>query len=535
MDSVWKCRSTIATRRLMLAFLAALLTCPAIAQRTHSTSSTPQYDFAAVRAYINKTIAEKQLPSVSVALAKNGKIIWEEAFGWADREKMIPATPDTVYALASLTKPYTSTGVMELVEQHKIDLDHPINEYLGPAPLTAIVGDASGATVRRVLCHTSGLPIHSVNLLGNGDQVPPMADTIRRYGTLVSPPGQYFDYSNLGYGALGYMTSLVSQLGWKDYMRDKVFLPLGLFHTSVGIGPGLEAYAVARYDNGNRRLPAFAADTPGASTIWSSAHDVVRFGMFQLKEHLPDQRAILTDATLDLMKEPATGGVPSAGTMLGRKSYGLGWFIEPDDHGYMVLSHEGAGLGATTTLEIFPTEDLAIVVLINQGIVEDVLVDIVQHVAAGILPKYAAALKAVAPAPPQSASPNSEAQLPLLAELLGTWTGTARTWQGSVSLTVKIQPDGDVHIRLGDQLETLLTTVPPFIKEHRLVGMFTGTMPTPDVKNYADKVGLTLSLRDGRLIGEALAFNTMDFDPYAGKPEFTISFYVELTKKSPAQ
>jgi CubicO group peptidase (beta-lactamase class C family) len=60
---------------------------------------------------------------------------------------MIPATPGTVYALASLTKPYTSTGVMELVEQRKIDLDRPINENLGSAPLTAIVGDASGATV----------------------------------------------------------------------------------------------------------------------------------------------------------------------------------------------------------------------------------------------------------------------------------------------------------------------------------------------------------------------------------------------------
>ena len=191
MDSVWKCRSTIAAGRLMPAFLATLLTCPAIAQRTHSTSSTAQDNFAAVRAYINKTITEKQLPSVSVAVAKDGKIIWEEAFGWADREKMIPATPGTVYALASLTKPYTSTGVMELVEQRKIDLDRPINEYLGSAPLTAIVGDASGATVRRVLCHTSGLPIHSVNLLGNGDQVPPKADTIRRYGTLVNPPGQY--------------------------------------------------------------------------------------------------------------------------------------------------------------------------------------------------------------------------------------------------------------------------------------------------------------------------------------------------------
>ena len=513
---------------------SALLVPAAMAQRTDSTSPTPHYDFSPVRAYIQKTIGDKQLPSVSVAVAKNGKIIWEQAFGWADREKMIPATPDTIYALASLTKPYTSTGVMELVEQHKIDLDHPINEYLGSAPLTAITGDASGATVRRVLSHTSGLPIHSANLFGSGDQIPPIADTIRRYGVLVNPPGQYFNYSNLGYGAIGYMSSLVSQLDWKDYMRDKVFLPLGLLHTSVGIGPGLDAFAAARYDNGNHRLPPFAADTPGASTIWSSAHDVVRFGMFQLKDHLADQQRIVSEATLDLMKTPATGGVPSAGTMLGRKSYGLGWFIDPDDHGYTVLSHEGAGLGATTTLELFPADDLAIVVLINQGIVEDTLIDIVQHVAAGILPKYAAALNAGPPVPGQSAS-SPEKQLPLLAELVGTWTGTARTWQGSVPLTLTIQPDGDVHVRLGEQLETLLTTVPPFIKEHRLVGMFTGTMPTPDVKNYADKVGLTLSLRDGRLIGEALAFNTQDFDPYAGKPEFTVSSYVELVRTNPVK
>src|SRR6266852_2697091 len=291
-----------AAHQMTLLCFSALLVPAVMGQRTDSTSPTPHYDFSPVRAYVQKTIADKQLPSVSVAVAKNGKIIWEEAFGWADREKMIPATPGTVYAHASLTKPYTSTGVLELVEQHKIELDHPINEYLGSTPLTAIVGDASGATVRRVLCHTSGLPIHSVNLFAGGDQVPPMADTIRRYGALVNPPGQYFNYSNLGYGALGHMTALVSQLDWKEYMRDKVFLPLGLLNTIVGIGPGLAAYAAARYDNGSHRLPPFAADTPGASTIWSSAHDVVRFGMFQLKDHLPDQRAILTDATLDLMK-----------------------------------------------------------------------------------------------------------------------------------------------------------------------------------------------------------------------------------------
>lgn len=518
------------TTPLMIAICFSLwfaLLAVAQEKRTGSSVVTP-YDFSPVRAYIQKTLADKQLPSVSVAVAKNGKILWEESFGWADREKMIAATPNTMYALASLTKPYTATGVMELVEQKKVDLDQPINQYLGSTSITAIVGDVSGATVRRVLCHTSGLPIHSANLFGNGEQIAPMADTIRRYGVLVNPPGQYFNYSNLGYGALGYMTSVVAQVDWKDYMRDRVFLPLGLLHTSVGVGPGLEAYAAARYDTQNRRLPAFAADTPGASAIWASAHDVVRFGMFQLKDHLSDQQRILSDTTLDSMKQPTTGGVPSAGTVLGQKSYGLGWFVEPEDHGYTVLSHEGATLGATTTLEIFPSEDVAIAVLINQGVVEDTLVDITQHVAAALLPKYAAALKS--PATAQQAPSNSGTQPSLLAQLEGVWTGTARTWQGSVPLTLTIHADGDVHVKLGNQLDTLLTTVPPFLQQRRLVGMFTGTMPTPDVKNYADKVGLTLSLRNDRLVGEALAFNDMDFDPYAGKPNVTISSYVELSK-----
>src|SRR5215470_4106305 len=124
-----------AAYQMLLLFFSALFVPAAMAQRTDSTSPTPHYDSSPVRAYIQKTIADKQLPSVSVAVAKNGKIIWEEAFGWADREKMIPATPDTIYALASLTKPYTPTGVLELVDQHKVDLDTPINEYLGSAPI----------------------------------------------------------------------------------------------------------------------------------------------------------------------------------------------------------------------------------------------------------------------------------------------------------------------------------------------------------------------------------------------------------------
>src|SRR5258708_10714090 len=117
-------------------------------------------DFGAVRDLIRARLVEQTLPSLAVAVARNGTILWEEGFGWADRENRVPATEHTMYSLASISKPITATGVMVLKEQGKLDLDRPINEYLGEAKLRAWIGDAADATVRRVANHTSGLPLH---------------------------------------------------------------------------------------------------------------------------------------------------------------------------------------------------------------------------------------------------------------------------------------------------------------------------------------------------------------------------------------
>jgi CubicO group peptidase (beta-lactamase class C family) len=89
------------SRGLAIACLFHFLVSPATTQQATSSSPAPQYDFAPVRTFIRKTISDKQLPSVSVAVAQRGRIIWEEAFGWADREKLIPSTPDTMYALGA--------------------------------------------------------------------------------------------------------------------------------------------------------------------------------------------------------------------------------------------------------------------------------------------------------------------------------------------------------------------------------------------------------------------------------------------------
>src|SRR4051812_24773894 len=116
--------------------------------------------FGAIRASIPAMLAGRKVPSVAIAVAKDGKIIWEPGFGLANKQKEIPATADTLYSLASVTKPLTGTALMTLVHDGKVDLDRPVNDYLGDAKIIARIGNVRAATARRVANHSSGLPTH---------------------------------------------------------------------------------------------------------------------------------------------------------------------------------------------------------------------------------------------------------------------------------------------------------------------------------------------------------------------------------------
>ena len=149
--------------------------------------------FDAVREFIRRQMVETSTPSIAVAVARDGKIIWEEGFGWADREQRIAGDEHTQYSMASISKPFTATGLMMLVQAGKIDLDRPVNDYLGDAKLRARVGDAAQATVRRVASHTSGLPLHyQFFYVDEPYRRPSMDETILRYGNLVTVPGEQF-------------------------------------------------------------------------------------------------------------------------------------------------------------------------------------------------------------------------------------------------------------------------------------------------------------------------------------------------------
>src|SRR5438445_9122849 len=277
-------------RRFMLVFVA-------LDGFAHALLGQSSDQFALVRGAMHRLVDSMGSPSVAVAVAKEGRIVWEDAIGWANREKRIPATASTIYPLASISKPITATGLMVLVERGLVDLDRPINAYLGTAKLTGLAGNADGATVRRVLSHTAGLPLHSQFFYSDrGYAPPPMEETIARYGNLVFPPGQVFEYSNLGYGIISHLIERVSGKPYAEFMRTEVFAPLGLARTSIDIPREVAEFVAGRYDSSGHPIPFFTFDHIGASSVYSSAHDLVRFAMFHLKDRLPDQRAILQDA-----------------------------------------------------------------------------------------------------------------------------------------------------------------------------------------------------------------------------------------------
>ena len=327
--------------------------------------SPPPAGFETTGPAIIKMMRRTGTASVTVAVARDGRIIWEGGFGWADRERKITATPETAYRIASLTKPFTMTGLMTLVEKGLADLDRPVNDYLKGSQLVARAGGSHDATLRHLVYHTSGLPTY-VNIIRDNPsgREPDINESIREYGILVTAPGERYCYSNLGYGIIGHVISRISGRSYSDFMREEVFEPFGMAHTSVLESPVLEKITAVMYDPKGKPIAPYDFDHRGASAILSSARDLVRFGFFHLNKPLPDQARILDERTVARMHEES--GATFTDDPGGAKiDYLLGSFARVDYGGYTLHVATGGMPGATSRLALVPSEGLVTVVLCN--------------------------------------------------------------------------------------------------------------------------------------------------------------------------
>jgi CubicO group peptidase (beta-lactamase class C family) len=465
-------------RRFICACLVVLVSLPAFAADR----------FDQLRDSIRSQMVAQQAPSITVGVAKDGKIIWEESFGWADRERRIPATPNTMYSLASISKTMTGTALMTLVQAGKVDLDRPINDYLKDAQLQARIGDVREATVRRVANHTSGLPEYYQEFYENEPWPPPSpAETIRRFGWLMSPPGEKFEYSNLGYGILSHLIEQLSGKSYADYMREAVFLPLGMNRSSVEVDPAMWDFRAVRYGIDGLPVPPYVTDHPGASDIYSSAHDLLLFGMFQSKQHLSEQLPILSDSNIDSMQQPTKDEG-------GGKGYGVGWETIHRNN-ITMLNHTGGMTGVQTELRIVPSEHLVVVVLCNAE-VWDLPTNIADEIMASLLPQWK---------PSEDAQHAAITSPPLPAAMVGVWKGKVVTYERDLPMTLTVTSTGEVHIKLGEHLESLVTH-PRLTQDGYLRGILNGSLTIKDGVRRPYVLTIGLKLRDAKtLSGEIVA------------------------------
>ena len=314
--------------------------------------------FDDVRAAVEAAIEESDTPGVAVGLFHGG----EEhvaVYGVTSVDNPLDVTPDTLFQIGSITKTFTGTIAMALVERGELELDAPVRRYL-PKLALADESVAAAVTMRHLLTHTAGWVGDYFADHGAGDDaLARMVDDLRRLPQLT-PLGRVWSYNNAGFYLAGRVIEVVTGEPYERVVQSLLLEPLGLDHSLFAA----EEVMTRRFAVGHHR----AEDAPpnvarpwaigrahhAAGGIASTVGDLLRYARF----HLSDGDAILTRASLDEMQRPQLRAAPIFG------SVGLAWGI--DDITGIVLVHHGGGTnGQVAHLSFAPDSRTVLTVLTN--------------------------------------------------------------------------------------------------------------------------------------------------------------------------
>ena len=507
--------------RICVLFLAMVFSL--VAQTKPPSIEQPKPDFVRLQKYVQDQMGAESVPSVAIAVGRGGEILWEQGFGCADRENGIKATANTPYSLASVTKSLTGTALMVLQERRKLDLDHPVNEYLGPVKVHSPMWVAAQATVRRMATHTAGLTTYARDCALDNPGCRTSIDTaVQRYGILFWPPGDHFDYSNLGYGILGDVVARVSGKSYGDFLHDEIFQPLGMADCALGVNQELRKRMAAQYDQTTHtRSPLRSSDHPGASSVRCSVHDLARFGMFALKAHVSGQKVILSESSRDDM-------VNSSVDTGDRQRYGIGWWVNPDLYGYRAVFGGGGTTDSSADLYTIPSEGIVVAVLSNTG--TTLPSKVVEEALSEMLPKFRREREKTAQSREPPTDSSNATELPTEQKirnffgkwrLAGQWIGEIETWKGVVPLTMSISSTREIHTRIGSQDGVLHQAV---VEDGHVYGVVHGDVETPDAPRPPYNLEFELYLRGDTLAGAATT------RALPGKDGAALPYWVTLRK-----
>jgi D-alanyl-D-alanine carboxypeptidase len=358
---------------LTATLLAIVLVAPTAAPR-----SAPSIEdaLAAIRAYAPRAMAEQGAPGLSVAITDRTRTLAILTLGYANVDAKAPVTPQTRFAIGSITKSMTSLALLEMRDAHRLDLNAPVQRYL---PWFSIDSDGKPILVHELLSHTAGIP--------DDYSASPSYEygifVLRRARTLFAP-GTAWSYSNDGFATLGAVEAVLDHRSWADSLQERVLAPIGMSRTSAVFTPDTMADAALGYEfrDVDRPAPLHPALIPSrpfdfvdpAGSVLSTPGDMARYLRFYLNGGVtangtrlvsPQSFAAMTSPDRYLNGKPAGSTstvLEEAPQFYRRYGFGLAIMNAGGDH---IVGHTGGISGYTACMEANLTRGFGVIAMAN--------------------------------------------------------------------------------------------------------------------------------------------------------------------------
>jgi CubicO group peptidase (beta-lactamase class C family) len=332
-------------------------------------------DFSSLDQYINSSMKDWKVPGASVAIVRDGAVVYMKGFGVRDIRTNQPVTTDTLFDIGSCTKAFTSADVAMLVDDGKMQWDGKVSTYIPFFHLHDPLADEN-VTMRDILLHRTGLP--GIDLLWFIDPQASREELIRKL-VYVQPNAGFrakFQYQNLMYVAAGYAVGQVAHSTWDEFTQSRLLAPLGMTESDTS---AVEAQKAADYatpheqdpDGSVKVVPWRNIDMVGpAGSINSSARDMAKWITFQLGDGTYQGKRLISAENMPEMHTAQTLLSPDdeiskiffPDSM--QLSYGLGWFVQ-DYRGHQLILHAGDIDGFATMVVLIPEIHTGYFVVIN--------------------------------------------------------------------------------------------------------------------------------------------------------------------------
>ena len=340
---------------------------------------------------IADSMMREHIAGLSLAVVKDGRIVYARGFGARDLKAGLPATPDTLYGIGSITKSFTAMAIMQLQEAGKLNVDDPVSKHL---PNFKLGREGKPITIRHLLSHSSGIPdlvwenVSSNRQLDGEEKWTPLTsfDDFMTFingakDEVAADPGARFFYLNEGYVLLGKILEVASGMRYEDYITQKILRPLKMMRSGFPVkdfekdGDVATLYQVQTKDNRLVSIPYVPSSfiyyfSPGYADgfLFSSVVELCNYLTACMNEGVFEGTRVLGESLVEELFKPRIDvGYP---TVFGKRMYGYGWGVYGDFFGHRCIGHNGSILVSGGDLRFVPDLNLGVAVAFNNAMSE---------------------------------------------------------------------------------------------------------------------------------------------------------------------